>query len=100
MHEKTIHLIANSHIDPVWLWNRSSGRSSWGNTMHSVVRIMKKYPEMKYSCSSSALYRWIEETDRRLFQDIKALIQEKRWEIVGGWEVQSDTILFSGPLRY
>ncbi len=93
MPSRKLHIITNSHIDPIWIWNRSSGRCSWNNTIATVVRMMKLYPELKFSCSASTLYRWIEETDPRLFRDISALVGEKRWEVVGGWEVQSDAII-------
>lgn len=90
---KKLYVICNSHLDPVWIWNRSSGRSAWLNTMHSVVRMMHDFMDLKFTCSSSALYRWIEETDPALFRKIAALAEAKRWEIVGGWEVQSDVII-------
>ncbi len=90
---KQIHIIANSHMDPVWIWNRSSGRRAWNNTITTTVRLMKKYPEMTFTCSASTLYRWLEETEPVLFADIRELVAEGRWEITGGWEVQSDTII-------
>ena len=58
-----LFVISNSHLDPVWIWRRRSGRTAWINTMHSVVRTMARHPEMKFSCSSSAQYRWIEENE-------------------------------------
>jgi alpha-mannosidase len=61
--------------------------------MHSVTRMMDRHPELKFTCSSSALYRWIEETDPALFRRIALLIEAGRWEPIGGWEVQSDAIL-------
>ncbi len=91
--KKKLYVICNSHLDPVWLWNRSSGRSSWLNTMHSVVRIMEEQPDLKFNCSAAALYRYVEECDPALFRKIQQFVQEKRWGIVGGWEVQSDVIL-------
>ena len=91
--KKKIYLICNSHLDPIWLWNRTSGRSAWLNTMHSVVRIMQENPDMKFTCSAAAQYRYIEECDPALFRKISELIREKRWEIVGGWEVQPDVII-------
>ena len=90
-----IFVISNSHIDPVWIWRRRSGRSSWVNTMHSVVGMMKKHPELKFTCSSAALYRWIEENEPSLFREIARLVESCRWEITGGWEVQSDAIIAS-----
>ena len=88
-----LFVISNSHLDPVWIWRRRAGRTAWINTMHSVVRTMARHPEMKFSCSSSAQYRWIEENEPGLFRAIARLIEEGRWEIVGGWEVQSDAII-------
>ncbi|MCQ2396682.1 MAG: hypothetical protein MJ106_03170 [Lentisphaeria bacterium] len=88
-----LHVICNSHLDPVWIWRRSSGRFAWLNTMHSGVRMMSRHSELKFSCSSAAQYRWIEETDQTLFENIRSLVREGRWEIVGGWEVQSDAII-------
>lgn len=91
--KKRLYVICNSHLDPVWIWNRSSGRSAWLNTMHSVIRIMQECPDLKFTCSSAALYRWVEDTDPALFRKIAALVEQNRWEITGGWEVQSDVII-------
>ena len=96
MPAKKIFIISNSHLDPIWLWRRRSGRSAWINTAKTVVGLMEKYPEIKFSCSSSAMYRWIEESDPGLFRAIGELINSGRWEVVGGWEVQSDTIIARG----
>jgi len=90
---KKLYVICNSHLDPVWLWNLSCGRSAWINTVHSVVRMMDEIPELKFTCSTAAQYRWIEETDPGLFRKIAALVEQGRWEITGGWEVQSDAVI-------
>jgi len=91
--KKRLYAICNTHLDPVWIWNRRSGRCAWLNTMHSVVRMMREFPELKFSCSAAALYRWVEETDPALFAAIAELVAARRWEIVGGWEVQSDAAI-------
>lgn len=90
-----VSVIVNSHMDPVWLWNLSAGRRAWSNTVTTIVSLMKEFPEMTFSCSSAQLYRWIETTNRPLFRDIQALFREGRWEIIGGWEVQSDVVIAS-----
>ena len=91
-----LHVISNSHIDPVWLWRRRCGRAEWLNTCWSVVNVMRENPDITYSCADSALYKWIEACDSALFTAIKELVAAGRWEIVGGWVVQSDAILASG----
>lgn len=92
---KKLYVICNSHLDPVWIWQRRSGRTAWTNTVHSVLRMMERHPEMKFTCSSSAMYRWIEQTEPQLFKSIREMVACGRWEIVGGWEVQSDAIIAS-----
>lgn len=93
MPQRRLNVIANTHMDPVWLWDRSAGRNSWNSTIQSVVRMMTDFPEITFSCSTTAMYRWIEETDTGLFTEIQELVRQGRWEIVGGWEVESDTII-------
>ncbi|MBR4124678.1 MAG: hypothetical protein IKR13_00610, partial [Victivallales bacterium] len=88
-----MHVIFNTHIDPVWIWSRRSGRNAWLNSIASNVTLLKENPGLKFVCSASALYRWVEECAPALFRDLQALVKEGRWELVGGWEVQSDAIL-------
>ena len=94
--KKKVYVIANSHMDPIWLWRLREGRSTWINTCRTVVRMMEKYPFLKFTRSSSICYRWIEECDKALFRRITKLIDAGRWEIVGGWVEQSDTIITPG----
>ena len=93
MSAKRLHVILNTHIDPVWIWSRRSGRNAWLNSIASNVALLKENADLKFVCSSSALYRWVEECAPALFHDLQALVKEGRWELVGGWEVQSDAIL-------
>ena len=73
MAAKQIYAIGNSHLDPIWLWPRASGRSSMLNTVRSVVKLMEKFPDFKFSCSSADLYRWCEERDPGLFRRVVEL---------------------------
>ncbi|MDD3886942.1 MAG: hypothetical protein PHI35_08715 [Victivallaceae bacterium] len=95
---RTIYVIGNSHLDPIWVWRLREGRSAWLNTCRSVVRMLKKYPFLKFSRSSSACYKWVEACDPELFGEIKKLVDAGRWELVGGWVEQSDTIITPGEV--
>ncbi|MBQ6470383.1 MAG: hypothetical protein IJJ33_00235 [Victivallales bacterium] len=90
----------NSHIDPVWIWDRPSGRSVWLNTMRSTVTLLEEFQDAKFTCSSTALYRWLKETDPGLFRRIVLLADAGRWENVGGWEVQSDALISRAETLY
>ncbi len=100
MSAKKLYVIGNSHMDPIWLWRLREGRSTWLNTCRSVVRIMKKYPFLKFCRSSSSCYEWVEACDPALFAEIRQLIDAGRWELVGGWVEQSDAIVTPGEVLF
>lgn len=100
MSAKKLYVIANSHMDPIWLWRLREGRSTWLNTCRSVVRMLKKHPFLKFCRSSSCCYEWIEKCDPQLFGEIRELVEAGRWEPVGGWVEQSDTIITPGEALF
>ena len=85
-----LHLIGNAHLDPVWMWKWQEGSAETKATVRSALDRMKEFPDFKFVCSSSVVYRWIEEFDPAMFEEIKARVREGRWEIVGGWMIQPD----------
>ena len=87
-----LHIISQAHIDPVWLWPWRDGFAEVLTTLQSAVDRLHEFPQMRYTCSSAAFYRWVERTDPRLFAEIGELVRANRWEIVGGWIVQADTL--------
>jgi len=94
--KKTIHLIANAHLDPVWLWKWEEGFAETIHTCRFLVDLMKEHPSLSFTRSSANAYRWIEETLPDLFGEIKRLVKEGRWRVAGPWIVQSDCNLPSG----
>jgi alpha-mannosidase len=93
---RTLHLIGNSHIDPVWLWQWPEGFQEVRATFRSALDLMREYPELVFTCDSAAYYEWIEEIDPGMFDEIQARVAEGRWELVGGWWVEPDCNIPSG----
>ncbi len=91
-----LHLIGNSHIDPVWLWQWPEGYQEIRATFRSALDRMNEYPEFIFTCDSAAYYEWIEEIDPAMFAEIQARVAEGRWELVGGWWVEPDCNLPGG----
>ncbi|MFL5725826.1 MAG: alpha-mannosidase [Chloroflexota bacterium] len=91
-----LHLIGNSHIDPVWLWQWPEGYQEVRATFRSVLDRMTEYPEFIFTCDSVAYYEWVEEIDPAMFAEIQQRVAEGRWELVGGWWVEPDCNLPSG----
>ncbi len=89
----TLHLIANSHLDPVWLWDWREGLTETLATVRSVVRLMERYPELTYIRGESLVYEHVLKEDPATFDKILELHGENRWDVVGGSYLQADTNL-------
>jgi alpha-mannosidase len=88
--KKILHMIGNSHIDPVWLWRWQEGFQEVKATFASALDRMEEYPEFIFTASSAAYYKWIEAIDEEMFDKIVQRVKEGRWQIVGGWFVEPD----------
>ena len=96
MKDKTLHMIGNAHIDPVWLWQWQEGFHEVKATFRSALDRMKEYPDFIYVASSAAFYEWIETSDPEMFAEIRQRVQEGRWDLVGGWWMEPDCNIPSG----
>ena len=93
---RTLHMIGNAHIDPVWLWTWTEGLAEVKATFRSALDRMREYPEFIFTCSSAAYYAWVEENEPAMFAEIRDRVAEGRWRITGGWWVEPDCNLPSG----
>jgi alpha-mannosidase len=89
----TLHLIANAHLDPVWLWDWREGLNEGLITCRTILDLMDEYPEMTFMRGEAAIYEHIERTDLHTFERIRRYIKAGRWEFVGGTFIQPDTNL-------
>ncbi len=96
MKDKTLHMIGKGHIDPVWLWPWQEGFQEVKATFRSALDRIAEYDQFIFTCSSAAMYEWVELNDHAMFAEIKQRVQEGRWVIVGGWWVQPDCNLPAG----
>lgn len=87
---KKLILIGHGHLDSVWLWNRREGMQEAMATFSSALDRMNEYEDFVFTCSSAALYEFIEENNPYMFEEIRKRVQEGRWNIVGGWWVEPD----------
>ena len=88
-----LHLIGNSHLDPVWLWDWREGLNEAVTTCRTVLRLMEEFPEMTYIRGEASTYEHIRRHDPATFERIVQRIAEGRWDVVGGSWVQPDTNL-------
>lgn len=93
MPKTVVHLIANAHLDPIWLWNWQAGADEALATFRSAVDRCEEYPEFRYTRGEAWLYQWIEDLDPGLFEAVRELVNEGRWSIAGGQWIQPDANL-------
>ncbi len=96
MEKKNIHMIGNTHIDPVWLWQKAEGMQEVKSSFASTLDRLDEFPDFKFTQSSISFLAWMKENCPEQFERIRARVAEGRWEIVGGMWVEPDCDLPSG----
>jgi alpha-mannosidase len=94
--EKTLYMIGNAHIDPVWLWRWPEGFQEVKATFRSALERLKEYDDFVFVSSSAAFFEWVELSDPEMFEEIRQRVSEGRWQIVGGWWIEPDCNLPGG----
>ncbi len=92
---KKYHLICNSHIDPVWMWDWQEGLGEAISTFYQAEQFCREY-DFIFNHNEAVLYEFIQEKDPELFENIKKQVKNRKWHIMGGWYLQPDCNLPSG----
>jgi alpha-mannosidase len=93
---KTIHLVLNAHLDPIWLWSWRDGLDEILNTSAYICGLLDRHPDLIYTRGEAWLYEQIRLIDPKLFARIRRHVRAGRWSPVGGWYIQPDCNLPSG----
>ena len=88
--------IGHTHIDVAWLWTLDQTREKVVRSFSTVVALMKQYPEYKFMSSQAQLYKYLKEEAPDVYEDVKQLVKEGRWEVEGAMWVEADCNLTSG----
>lgn len=93
---RSIHLICNAHLDPVWLWEWEEGASAAISTFRTAANLCEEFGAFIFNHNEVILYDWVEQYEPILFARIQRLVKEGRWHIMGGWYLQPDCNMPSG----
>ncbi|WP_375422772.1 alpha-mannosidase [uncultured Friedmanniella sp.] len=94
--DRTLYMIGNAHLDPVWLWPWQEGYAEARATFASAIARMEEYPDFVFTCDQMVLLSWVEESDPELFERIRERVAQGRWVNTGGWWVEPDCNLPMG----
>ena len=95
-HTRTVHLLCNSHLDPVWLWEWPEGAGQALSLARTVCDLSEEFDGFVFNRNEVQFYEWIEEYDSELFERIRDLVKRGQWHVMGGWYLQPDCNMPSG----
>ena len=73
---KNVYLVANAHLDPVWLWRWEEGCAEALSTFRTAAELTEEFPGFVFNHNESVLYQWVKENDPALFETIRRQVQE------------------------
>ncbi|GAA1661491.1 alpha-mannosidase [Microbacterium lacus] len=94
--KRRVHMIGHAHLDPVWLWRWGEGVAETRATFRSALDRMTEYDDVRFTSDQIVMLSWLEDLDPELFERVRERVAEGRWEIAGGWWVESDCNLPNG----
>lgn len=92
----TLFMIGNTHFDPVWLWTWEEAMASIRATFRSHWHGWRRNRILRYSFATPPVFRWIEDTDPALFDEIRSRVADGHWELAEGFWNQPDCYTGSG----
>ncbi len=94
--KKTVHLLCNAHLDPVWLWEWQEGAAEAISTFRTAAELAENDGAFVFNHNEVTLYKWVQEYEPALFERIRKLVKAGKWHIMGGWYLQPDCNMPSG----
>ncbi|MBQ9745866.1 MAG: alpha-mannosidase, partial [Clostridia bacterium] len=92
----SVACIGHTHIDCAWLWTLRQTREKAQRSFATVLELMRRFPEYKFTSSQPLLYKMVKEEAPELYAEIKERVAEGRWECEGGMWVEADCNLPAG----
>ncbi len=96
MRSKTLYLLCNAHLDPVWLWEWEEGAAEALSTFRMAASLCEEFEEFVFNHNEALLYQWVETYEPELFVNIQELVKKRKWHVMGGWYLQPDCNMPSG----
>jgi alpha-mannosidase len=93
--DTTIHLVSHAHIDMNWLWGYNETVDITIDTIKTMLKIMKDYPDFTYSHSQGSTYKIMEQYAPELIDEIKKYIKLGQFEVAATTWTEKDTNMTS-----
>ncbi|XP_029431160.1 LOW QUALITY PROTEIN: alpha-mannosidase 2C1 [Rhinatrema bivittatum] len=91
-----IHALGHCHIDSAWLWPYEETIRKCARSWVTVIRLMEKNPNFKFTCSQAQQFEWVKSWYPGLYSQIQDYVKRGQFIPVGGTWVEMDGNLPSG----
>ncbi len=85
-----VHLIAQSRLDPAWLWTIQETNHKAAATFSNALRVLEEFPGSTFTQSQAFLYELTGRSYPDVLRLVKLKVAEGRWEPVGSMWVEPD----------
>lgn len=92
----SVTAVGHAHLDTAWLWPIRETRRKAVRTFANAVRLLEENPDAVFCHSQAQHYAWVLEEAPEIFDRVKSLVKDGRWEPVGGMWVETDLNLPDG----
>ena len=82
--------VGHAHLDTAWLWPIEETRRKARRTFSTAVELLKRNPDFRFAQSFAEYYRYLEDDDPALLDQIRTLTAQGRWAPAGGLWVEPD----------
>ena len=89
-------LVGHTHIDLAWLWRYEHTMDKVLRSFATEVKLLQEYDEHRFMSSQAQLYDYVKTQMPSLYEKIRQLVKEGRWEIEGAMWCEPDMNLVSG----
>lgn len=94
--EYRVMCVSHAHIDMNWMWGFDETTEVALDTFRTMLTLMEKYPEFKFSQSQASVYKIVEEYDPEMLERIKERVHQGRWEVTASTWVENDKNMPNG----
>ena len=94
--EAVVDCVGHTHIDVAWMWTYAQTKEKVQRSFSTVVELMKRYPEYRFTISQPQLLEYLKEEAPQIYGEIKKLVAQGRIDIEGAMWVEADCNLPSG----
>ncbi len=92
----TVNCIGHTHIDVAWLWTLAQTKEKVQRSFSTVLELMSCYPEYRFMMTQPQLFKYLSKVDPEMYDKIKELVADGRWELEGAMWLEADCNLISG----